>query len=96
LYELTAAIYRSAGDLAQTCPAANSLTPLGRLELREHQLRALQQDIKAIEPYAAAFENALSGNQRKGLYMAIGIATGVPQTVGSAAEHSRAKQPARR
>ena len=96
LYELTAAIYRSAGDLAQTCPAANPLTPLGRLELREQQLRALQQDIKAIEPYAAAFENALSGDQRKGLYTAIGISTGVPQTVGSAAGHSRAKQPSQR
>ena len=96
LYELTAAIYRSASDLAQTCPAANPLTPLGRLELREHQLRALQQDIKAIEPYAAAFESALSGDQRKGLYTAIGISTGVPQTVGSAAGQSRAKQPSQR
>jgi hypothetical protein len=96
LYELTAAIYRSASDLAQTCPAANPLTPLGRVELREHQLRALQQDIKAIEPYAAAFENALSGDQRKGLYTAIGVSTGVPQTVGSAAGQSRAKQPSQR
>jgi len=96
LYELTAAIYRSAGDLAQTCLAANPLTPLGRLELREQQLRALQQDIKAIEPYAAAFENALSGDQRKGLYTAIGISTGVAQTVGSAAGQSRTKQPSQR
>ena len=96
LYELTAAIYRSAGDLAQTCPAANPLTPLGRLELREHQLQALQQDIQAIEPYAATFENALSGDQRKGLYTALGFSTGVSQTVGSATGRSRAKQPSER
>ena len=44
LYELTAVIYRSAGDLTQACPAGNPLTPVGRLELKEHQLRALQQD----------------------------------------------------
>jgi hypothetical protein len=71
LYELSAAIYRSAGDLAQTCPATNALTPLGRLELREHQLRALQKNVKAIEPYAAAFENALSGDQRRAVHTAI-------------------------
>jgi hypothetical protein len=85
LYELTAAIYRAAGDLAQACPAGNPLTPVGRLELKENQLRALQQDIQSIQPYAAKFENALSGDQRKGLYTAIGISTGVPQTLGSAA-----------
>jgi len=96
LYELTAVIYRSAGDLTQACPAGNPLTPVGRLELKEHQLRALQQDIRAIQPYASAFENALSGDQRKGLYTAIGITTGVPQTAGSAAGQSRAKQPSQR
>jgi hypothetical protein len=96
LYELTAVIYRSAGDLAQACPAGNPLTPIGRLELKEQQLRALQHDIQAIQPYAAAFENALSGDQKKGLYAAIGISTGVPQTVSPAAARSRAKQPSER
>ena len=96
LYELTAVIYRSAGDLTQACPAGNPLTPVGRLELKEQQLRVLQHDIQAIQPYAAAFENALSGDQRKGVYTAIGISTGVPQTLGSAAGGSRAKQPSER
>jgi hypothetical protein len=95
LYELTAAIYRSAGDLTQACPAANPLTPLGRLEVRESQLRALQQDMQAIEPFAAAFENGLDDDQRKGLYTAIGISTRVPQTVGSAVVRSRRKQAVR-
>jgi LTXXQ motif family protein len=95
LYELTAVIYRSAGDLTQACPAGNPLTPVARLELKEQQLRVLQHDIQAIQPYAAAFENALSGDQRKGVYTAIGISTGVPQTLGSAAGLARAKQPPR-
>jgi LTXXQ motif family protein len=87
LYELTAVIYRSAGDLTQACPAGNPLTPVARLELREHQFRSLQHDIQPIQPYAAAFENALSGDQRKGVYTAIGvISTGVPQTPGPAAD----------
>ncbi|HEY7299357.1 MAG TPA: Spy/CpxP family protein refolding chaperone [Xanthobacteraceae bacterium] len=92
LYELTAAIYRSAGDLAQACPAANPLTPLGRLEVRESQLRALQQDMQAIEPFAAAFENGLNDDQQKELYAAIGISTRPPQTVGSAVVRPRPKQ----
>jgi LTXXQ motif family protein len=92
LYELTAAIYRSAGDLAQACPTASPLTPLGRLEVRESQLRALQQDMQAIQPYAASFETGLSDDQKKALHAAIGISTRIPQTVGSAAARSRAKQ----
>jgi hypothetical protein len=96
LYELTAVIYRSADDLTQACPAGNPLTPVARLELKDHQLRALQHDIQAIQPYAAAFENALSGEQRKGVYTAIGISTRIPQTLGSAAERSRAKQSSER
>jgi hypothetical protein len=39
LHELTAVIYRSAGDLTQACPAGNPLTPVARLELKEQQLR---------------------------------------------------------
>src|SRR5262249_17233388 len=107
LYELSAVIYRAAGDLTQACPPGNPLTPVGRLELKENQLRALQQDIQAIQPYAAEFENALSGDQRKGVYTAIGIdqtlrgiqekqPTGIQQTAGSAAGPSRAKQPSGR
>jgi hypothetical protein len=72
LYELAAAIYRAAGDLTQACPAESRLTPLSRLDAKENQLRALQEDIQAIRPLAAAFEKALSEEQRKGIEAAIG------------------------
>jgi hypothetical protein len=67
LYELTGAIYRSAGNLVETCPRQNAITPRGRLEARQNELQALRQDIEAIRPSAAAFENALNELQRKRL-----------------------------
>jgi hypothetical protein len=72
LYALAAAIYRSAGDLAQACPAQNRLTPVSRLEARENLLRALQRGMEAIQPSAAAFEKALSEEQKNVLDATIG------------------------
>ena len=72
LYELAAAIYRAAGDLTQACPAENRLTPLRRLDGKENQLQALQEDIQGIQPLAAKFENTLSEEQRRGIEAAIG------------------------
>jgi hypothetical protein len=65
LYALASGIYRSAGDLAQACPTENRLTPVSRLEARENLLRALQRNMEAIQPTAAAFESALSEEQKK-------------------------------
>jgi hypothetical protein len=77
LYELTAATYRSAGDLAEACPLESRVTPLGRLDAKQHELQALRQDIQAIRPFAAAFENALNAAQRKRLAEEVDVATGV-------------------
>jgi hypothetical protein len=70
LYELSAAIYRSAGDLVEACPAENPVTPYGHLDARQNELQALREDIKAIRPPAAAFENALNEVQKKPLALA--------------------------
>lgn len=67
LYELSAAIYRSAGDLVEACPAENPVTPHGRLDAKQNELQAVREDIKAIRPPAAAFENALNEVQKKRL-----------------------------
>jgi hypothetical protein len=85
LYELTAALYRSAGDLAQACPSKNRpiITPLGRLEAKVNLIRALRQDIQAIQPFAAAFENAMSDAQRSRLEAVIGPPPDKIETVGS-------------
>jgi hypothetical protein len=76
LYELTAAIYRSAGDLAEACPAENRVTPLGRLDAKRDELLALREDIEAIQPSAAAFESALNEAQRKQFAEAVDLAAG--------------------
>jgi len=70
LYELSAAIYRSAGDLVEACPAENPVTPYGHLDARQNELQAVREDIKAIRPPAAAFENALNEVQKKPLALA--------------------------
>lgn len=71
LYELSAAIYRSAGDLVEACPVENPVTPVGRLDATYDELEALRQDIVAIRPSAAAFESALNDVQRKRLAQAM-------------------------
>jgi hypothetical protein len=65
LYELSAAIYRSAGHSVGACPADNPVTAPGRLDARQNELQAVRQDIEAMRPSATAFENALNGAQRK-------------------------------
>jgi hypothetical protein len=72
LYELMAAIYRSAGDLVQACPTIERAGPLSELAAKENQLRALRQDIQAIQPFAVAFENGLSLEQRNAVDATIG------------------------
>ena len=75
LYEVSAAIFRSAGDLVEACPLENAITPLGRLDARRDELQALRQDIDAIRPSAAAFESRLSAVQRKRLAEAMDSGT---------------------
>ena len=75
LYEVSAAIFRSAGDLVESCPLENPITPLGRLDARRDELQALRQDIDAIRPSAAAFESRLSAVQRKRLAEAMDSGT---------------------
>jgi hypothetical protein len=67
LYEVSAAIFRSAGDLVEACPMENPITPLARLDARRDELQALRQDIDAIRPSAAAFESRLNEVQRRRL-----------------------------
>jgi hypothetical protein len=70
LYELSAAIYRSAGDLVEACPEENPVTPHGRLDVTQNELQAVREDIEAIRPSAAAFENTLNEVQKKRLVLA--------------------------
>jgi hypothetical protein len=72
LYEVSAAVFRSAGDLVEACPMANPVTPLARLDATRDELQALRQDIDAIRPAAAAFESRLNEVQRKRLTEAMG------------------------
>jgi hypothetical protein len=67
LYELTVAIFRSAGDLVEACPVEAPITPVSRLDARQDELQALRQDIEAIRGAAAVFESALNEVQRKRL-----------------------------
>ncbi len=71
LYDLSAAIYRSAGDLAEACPAESRVTPLSRMSAQEDELRALRQDMQAIRPFVAAFESTLNDAQKKRLQAAV-------------------------
>ncbi len=64
LYELSAAIYRSAAHLVDTCPADNPVTALGRLDARHSELQAVRRDVEAIRPSTATFENALNESQK--------------------------------
>lgn len=75
LYEMSAAIYRSAGHLVEACPTDNPVTALGRLDARENELRAVRQDIETIRPPTVAFENALNDAQKKRLAEAMNAET---------------------
>jgi hypothetical protein len=83
-YELTAAIYRSVTDLAQACPVEDRVTPLGRLDATQDELHALREDIEAIRPFAASFENALNEAQRKQFAEVVDASTGSAQTAEAA------------
>jgi LTXXQ motif family protein len=83
LYELMAAIYRSAGDLIQACPTQERAGPLARLGAKENQLRALRQDIQAVQPFAAAFENGLNAEQKSSVAAAIGGSASGNKRLGS-------------
>jgi hypothetical protein len=72
LYELSAAIYRSAGSSVEACPEDNPVTALGRLDARQKELQAVRHDIEAIRPATIAFEDALNDAQKKRLAEAMG------------------------
>jgi hypothetical protein len=71
LYELSAAIYRSAGHSVGACPADNPVTALGRLDARHNELQAVRRDIEAMRPSASVFENALNDAQKKALTLSV-------------------------
>jgi hypothetical protein len=79
LYDLTAAIYRSAGDLVAACPMESPVTPIARLDAKEHELQSVRQDIEAIRPFARAFESALNEMQRKQLAQEVEVSQGGDQ-----------------
>ena len=64
LYDLAATIFREAGRLGSVCNANNRLTPPGRLQTREEQLKALAQSADAISPVFSRFEDDLSDSQK--------------------------------
>jgi hypothetical protein len=74
-HELSAAIYRSAGHSVEACPADNPVTALGRLDAKQNELQAMRQDIEAIRPSTATFEDALNDVQKKRLAEAMGSET---------------------
>jgi hypothetical protein len=58
------------------------------LEAKVNLLQALRQDIQAIQPFSAAFDNALRDKQRNSLAVVIGSSPDSLQTVGFSARHS--------
>ena len=79
LYDLTAAIYRSAGKLGSVCHADNRFTPPGRLDARQEQLQALEQSIDAISPVFSRFEDELSDPQKAQLRGVLNLSDPVGQ-----------------
>jgi LTXXQ motif family protein len=64
LRELKDASAKAADILAQNCPAAQPLTPTGRVAAMEQRLRALLQAIDTVQPALAKFYNSLSDEQK--------------------------------
>jgi hypothetical protein len=79
LYDLAAAIFREAGRLGSVCHADNRLTPPGRLQAREEQLKALAQSVDAISPVFSRFEDDLSDSQKAQLRGIVNLPIAIEQ-----------------
>jgi LTXXQ motif family protein len=64
LYELTAAFYRAAGTLGESCPTEVSFTPLGQIGAKRKRLGALRQAIGLVHTPLDRFVEALDVGQR--------------------------------
>jgi LTXXQ motif family protein len=79
LYDLTAAIYRETGKLGTMCRADDPLTPTGRLENRQQQLKALAQSVDALTPLFSRFEDDLTDPQKAQLRGVVNLSNPVAQ-----------------
>lgn len=78
-YDLSAAIYRETGKLGTACRADDRLTPTGRLENRQQQLKALAQSVDVISPLFSRFEDNLTDPQKAQLRGIINLSNPVVQ-----------------
>jgi hypothetical protein len=80
LYEVTAAFYHAASGLVSSCPAENPLTPLGRLEIQQKELEALQRGIEIIQPVITTLEKLLTDTQRTRLDAVVNVNEPIEKT----------------
>ncbi len=64
MYDLASSVYRAAGNMVASCHSENHLTPVGRFDERENQLRSIGQGIESIRPALDRFERALAAEQK--------------------------------
>ena len=64
LYDLASSVYRAAGNMVASCHSENHLTPVGRFDERENQLRTVGQGIDSIRPALDRFEGTLAPEQK--------------------------------
>jgi hypothetical protein len=79
LYDLTAAIYRETGKLETICRVDDRLTPTGRLENRQQQLKAFARSVDAISPLFSRFEDDLTDPQKAQLRGVVNLSNPVAQ-----------------
>jgi hypothetical protein len=75
LYELTGEMYRAAADLIASCPRDHQLTPMGRTNAEQKQLKALRQSVDRIQPLLTNFERVLNDRQKIGLESAVNMSS---------------------
>jgi hypothetical protein len=64
LYEATAAIYRAVDQVANSCSAANSFTPVGQIDRQRKQIDVLRQSLDVIRTPVARFTESLNDGQK--------------------------------
>jgi hypothetical protein len=79
LYYLTATIYRETARLGTVCHADNRLTPPGRLQARQQQLKAFAQSADAISPVFSRFEDDLTDPQKAQLREVLNLSASAAQ-----------------
>ena len=63
-YELASALQRAADTLADTCPQASSMTPVGAIGDVRKKIEALLQSIAIVRPALSRFDEVLERGQR--------------------------------